>query len=109
MSRLCIGPNGSSCLQVSGASSNRAISLTVGPRFIVNMLSIEESPRTIPGVIQIKAEATGKRAALLIELRSIRDKIRRLHLRADQIAIMLREEDYDGQDLLRRREQKGSS
>jgi hypothetical protein len=56
-------------------------------------------------VIQIKTEATGKRAALLIQLQAVREKINRLQLQADQIVIRLLEEDYDGDELFKQQDQ----
>lgn len=53
-------------------------------------------------MIDIKPDYTirgGKRATLLLELDRLRSQMKRLQLRVDQLHIMLRDEDYDGEDL----------
>jgi len=54
-------------------------------------------------VIQIKvnAESTGRRAALLLELERLRNQMKVMQLRMDQIHIVLRDEEYDGDDLFK--------
>jgi len=48
------------------------------------------------GVIQFNTHSSSQRGALLIELDRLRGEMRRIHLRIDQITIMLRDLDEGG-------------